>query len=184
MDSIKMSSTRQQAAEKLVSSLRGKRIEIEDVFQEVPVPRQSHHSSDGKDHTIVLYVRFEETETRYKGLEKERYGSIYFDNLWMSNTDLKTKEVPTELRKFLEQERNDDKVVFFTGMEFNEKQGAPNPADGVHWPWVYGRDIKVVFTLNPDKHQPEKIFKTGIVRKTDRLTGQSGTIWLSYPVNK
>ncbi len=65
-----MSSTRKQAAEKLVPSLRGKRIEIEDIFQEVPVPRQAYHSSDGKDHTIVLYVRFEETETRYKSLEK------------------------------------------------------------------------------------------------------------------
>jgi hypothetical protein len=147
-----MSNTRKQAAEKLVSSLRGKRIEIEDIFQEIPVPRQSYHSSDGKDHTLMLYVRFEETETRYKGLEKKRYGSIYFDNLWMSNTDLKTKEVPAELRKFLEQERNGGKVVFFTGMEFNEKQVERNPTDGVHWPWLYGRDIKVVFTLNSDKH--------------------------------
>ena len=80
---------------------------------------------------------------------------------------------PAELRKFLEQERNGGKVVFFTDMEFNEKQVERNPADGVHWPWLYGRDIKVVFTLNSDKHQPEKIFKTGIVRKTDRLTGNN-----------
>ncbi len=165
--------------------MQGKRIQIEDIFQEVPVPRQSHHSSDGKDYEIVLYVRFEETETKYKGLETERYGRIYFDNLWMCcNTDLKTKEVPAELRKLLQQECNGGKVVFFTGMEFNEKQVECNPADGVHWPWVYGRNIKVVFTLNPEKHQPEKIMKTGLVRKMDKFTGQSGTIWLSYPVNK
>jgi hypothetical protein len=59
-----------------------------------------------------------------------------------------------------------------------------NPADGVHWPWVYGRDIKVVFTLNPDKHQAEKILKTGIVPETDRITGKSGTTWLSYSINR
>jgi hypothetical protein len=129
-----MSNTRKQAAEKLVASLRGKRLEIEDIFQEVPVPRQSYHSSDGKDHTIVLYVRFEETETKYKGLRKERYGSIYFDNLWISDTDLKTKKVAGELRKFPEQERNGGKVIFLTGMEFNEKQAERNLADGVHWP--------------------------------------------------
>jgi hypothetical protein len=86
----------------LVAGLKGKKIQVKHAFQEVRVPSQSYRSPGGEERTIMLYVRFEETENKYEGFENEKYGNIHFDNIWMSNTDLQTKEVPAKLRIFLE----------------------------------------------------------------------------------
>jgi hypothetical protein len=162
---LKMSQSRKQAAEKLVASLKGKQIEVKHAFHEVQVRSQSYHSPGGEERTIVLYVRFEETENKYKGFENEKYSNVYFDNIWMSNTHLKTKDVPAKLRKFLEQERYGGNIVFCAGMKFNEKQPESNTVDREHWPWVWGRDINVVFTLDSNKHKPEKVSRLGLREK-------------------
>jgi hypothetical protein len=47
-------------------------------------------------------------------------------------------------------------------MKFNEKQPEGNMAIREHWPWVWGRDINVVFMLGSRQAQTSKVIKTKI----------------------